>query len=349
MSHRRRFRTVALGGVIGVSLIGFAATCWSEPAATERALVQPVLAGAAIETLGAGAVNWTTGVVMATGIGAAPANPANAAQARAMTERAAYAIAVRNLLEALKGVRVDSTTVVENLLVRNDAIRTQVTGIVKGARPIKTLYQPDGSVEVTVAIALNGNLTELLLPKDFGRALSVTGPALPLLPSTPSLMTSPQARPAPHSPPIPAASASTPPKAEPVPAAPSVSVPAGPLPASPPQPETYTGLIVDARGLGLKPALAPQLLNEAGSELYAAAVLSRDLAVQAGVAGYSKDLVAGSRQARVTDNPLIVKGLKASGAKSTNVVLGEEAVRLIGQTEPTSQYLKQGRVVFVYD
>jgi len=36
-----------------------------------------------------GKVDWTTGVITAVGIGAPPAQPANAAQARAMAERAA--------------------------------------------------------------------------------------------------------------------------------------------------------------------------------------------------------------------------------------------------------------------
>ena len=78
----------------------------------------------AIETLGAGTVNWTSGEVLATGIGAPPARAANPAQTRAMAERAAYAVALRNLLETVKGVRVDSETVVENHIVRNDTIRT---------------------------------------------------------------------------------------------------------------------------------------------------------------------------------------------------------------------------------
>jgi hypothetical protein len=106
---------------------------------------------------------------------------------------------------------------------------------------------------------------------------------------------------------------------------------------------------VDARGLGLKPALAPRLLDEQGKELYAGEVLTRDQAVQAGVAGYAKDLIAGSRQPRVTDRPLIVKALKASGNKSTDIVLGAEGVKAIQQSDPTSHYLKQARVVVIYD
>jgi hypothetical protein len=106
---------------------------------------------------------------------------------------------------------------------------------------------------------------------------------------------------------------------------------------------------VDARGLGLRPALAPRLLDEQGKELYAGDVLTRDQAVHAGVAGYSRDLIAGSRQPRVTDRPLIVKGIKTSGSKSTDIVLGPEGVNAIQQTEPTSHFLQQARVVVVYD
>src|SRR5512139_2950167 len=80
-----------------------------------------------------GKVDWTTGVVTAVGIGAPPANAANPAQARAMAERAAQVVAYRNLLEAVKGVRVDSTTTVENFMVTSDVIRTQVSGFVQGA------------------------------------------------------------------------------------------------------------------------------------------------------------------------------------------------------------------------
>ena len=120
-------------------------------------------------------------------------------------------------------------------------------------------------------------------------------------------------------------------------------------PAPAPSVQGYTGLIVDARGLGLKPALAPRLLDEQGHELYAGAVLAREQAVEAGIAGYAKDMVAGSRQARVTDNPLIVKAVKTSGSKSTDIVLGREGVKAIQQSEPTAQYLRQARVVVVYD
>ena len=125
--------------------------------------------GDAVEQTSSGAINWTTSEVYATGIGAPPAKAANAAQARAMAERAAFVVALRNLLETVKGVRVDSETVVENFMVKSDVIRTRVDGIVKGARTIKTSYLSDGSVETQVAMPLKGALMDALVPENFGR------------------------------------------------------------------------------------------------------------------------------------------------------------------------------------
>ncbi|NTV01035.1 MAG: hypothetical protein HGA55_07955, partial [Methanoregulaceae archaeon] len=112
-----------------------------------------------------GKVDWTTGVITAVGIGAPPAQPANPAQARAMAERAAQVVAYRNLLEAVKGVRVDSTTLVENFMVTSDVIKTEVNGIVQGAMIMDKKYMSDGSVEVTVGMKLTGALADSLLPK----------------------------------------------------------------------------------------------------------------------------------------------------------------------------------------
>src|SRR5512143_3135481 len=155
-----------------------------------------------------GKIDWSTGVITSVGIGAPPAQPANAAQARAMAERAAQVVAYRNLLEAVKGVRLASTTTVENFMVTSDVIKTEVSGIIQGAMVMDKKYMSDGSVEVTVGMKLSGALADALLAKG-----PATAPAMP---------------------------------------APQAGTPA----------QLYTGLIVDARGLGVRPAMAPKILNE---------------------------------------------------------------------------------------
>lgn len=290
-------------------LLASATLCASVPVQAERD-------GAAIEAVGPGMVNWTTKVVTAAGIGAPPEKASSPGQARAMAERAAFSVAIRNLLEAVKGIQVDSATLVENYVVKDDVVKTRVTGLIRGAQVIKKEVQPDGGVEVTVGVSLTGELFDAVVSKGFGRKVPAAEPVHPA-PRTPEPAPTPRA-----------------------PAEPPSAVAAA---------DAYTGLLVDARGLGLRPALAPRLLDEQGKEFYASEVLDRAKAVEAGVAGYAKDMVAGSRQARVTDNPLIVKGVKASGEKATDITIGGEGVKAIRQAEPTSHFLQQGRVVVVYD
>ncbi len=71
--------------------------------------------------------------------------------------------ALRNLLEAVKGVRVDADTTVENFITKNDIVMTRVSGIVKGATEVDKRYLSDGGVEVTVAVYLTGELLAVML------------------------------------------------------------------------------------------------------------------------------------------------------------------------------------------
>lgn len=112
-----------------------------------------------------GRADWTTGIVTAKGIGIPPKNPASALQAKEMARTAAWAVALRNLLEAVKGVYVDSTTTVSNYVTTNDEVRTRVEGMVKGAKLVKEQEMPDGSYETTVEMKLTGDFSGVVLPK----------------------------------------------------------------------------------------------------------------------------------------------------------------------------------------
>jgi len=244
-----------------------------------------------------GKVDWTTGVITAVGIGAPPAQPANAAQARVMTERAAQVVAYRNLLEAVKGVRVDSTTTVENFINTSDVIRTDVSGIIQGATIMDKKYMSDGSVEVTIGMKLTGALADDLLPK--------TPPTPPT--GLTGILTS----------------------------------------ASPGQ--LYTGLIVDARGLGVKPAMAPKILNEDGKEVYGSAWINRDYAVREGMVGYLKDPVQAQTNPRVTDKPLMVKALKVAGDARVDMVITNADAALLQSASENLSMLQKCRVIILVD
>jgi len=245
-----------------------------------------------------GKVDWTTGVITAVGIGAPPAQPANAAQARAMAERAAQVVALRNLLEAVKGVRVDSTTTVENFMVSSDIIKTEVSGFIQGAMPVDKKYMSDGSVEVTVAMRLTGALADALLPK--GAAMPPTSAAVP-----------------------------------------------GGTPQG--QGQLYTGLIVDARGLGVRPAMAPKILNEDGKEVYGSAWINRDYAVREGMVGYLKDPAAAQTNPRVTDKPMMVKAIKVAGDARVDMVISNTDAATLQSASQNLSMLEKCRVIILVD
>jgi hypothetical protein len=308
------------------------------------AIAQPVNQTDAIETKDSGTINWTNGEVYAIGIGAPPARPVNAAQARAMAERAAFVVALRNLLETVKGVRVDSETVVENFMTKSDVIRTHVEGIVKGARIVQTKYLSDGSVETLVSMPMKGAFMNAIIPETFGGS---TG-SIPLKPA-PVL-------------PRPADKKPTPPTPEPVkpspekkaePAKPEPPQPAQPSPA-PSQPTvafkggTATGVVIDGRGLGLRPALLPKIVDPQGQEIYVGQVVTRTNAVEQGVAGYAKDVNAAANNFRVTDNPVVIKGINASGSAKTDVMLGQADAQSLRQLSNKGDFLQYCRVIIVY-
>jgi hypothetical protein len=311
--------------------------------------------GDAVEIVSSGAINWTVGEITATGIGAPPAQPANAAQARAMAERAAFVVALRNLLEIVKGVRVDSESVVENFMVKSDVIRTRVDGTVKGARIVKTQYMSDGSVEVRVVMPLKGALLDALVPENFGRPSGTTVPQKPApapQPAKPGTPSPPPQKPAEPVKPLPSTPAPAAPEKKPEPQ----KQPEPSKPAAPPEGEitaafkggVATGLVIDGRGLGLKPALLPKIIDSQGQEIYVGQVVTRTNAVEQGVAGYAKDVNAAANNFRVTDNPAVIKGLRASGTARTDIVVGHADAQTLRQLGSKGDFLQHCRVIIVY-
>ncbi|MCE9671239.1 LPP20 family lipoprotein [Myxococcus stipitatus] len=104
----------------------------------------------------------------------------------------------------------------------------------------------------------------------------------------------------------------------------------------------YTGLVVDARGLGVKPVLAPRLLDASGKAVYGAAALPSQARGSTGVAAWFDDLDAAKRAALVGEKPMVVK---ATGAKGSDLVLAADDVKTLGEVD--TRFLSEGRVVIV--
>jgi len=273
-----------------------------------------------IEKIGTnGNINWSAGYIEAVGIGAPPEKFIGKIQARPMALRAAELVAKRNLLEITKGVRIDSTTLVKDFVVESDVINSQVEGIVKGATVVKQEYMSDGSVEVTVRMPLLGDFSSAIMPK-----------ALDKKPEGRSYTAEPRKPVAP--PERPTAQPAAPPKA---PATSSGSV--------------YTGMVVDARGMQTRPAMSPKILDENGQEVYGSVVVEREFAVQQGMSGYARDLTSAQSNARVTNNPLTVKGVKTQGPGKSDIVISNADAAALRSAADNLSFMKKCRVMIVLD
>jgi len=111
----------------------------------------------------------------------------------------------------------------------------------------------------------------------------------------------------------------------------------------------YTGLIVDARGLGLRPALAPKIVDQNGMEVYGTGSVSRDYALQVGVVGYEKDLNRARANERVTNNPLVVKAVEVTGTHNTDIVISNQEANMIRASAQNLNYLQQCKVMLILD
>ena len=250
-----------------------------------------------------GNVDWDSRVITVTGMGAAPPNAMNPAQARMMARRAAVVDGYRQLAEVVKGVNVDSETTVENMMVTSDVIKTKVSGLIQGASVVAEQAIPGGGYEVTMQMPM------------FGGSNSLASAVMP------ASQTSPEAFPAP-------------------------AVPTGSSAADAPSGKAegvYTGLVVDCRGLGLKPVMSPVIKNEQGSPIYGFKNLDYDKVIQYGMASYSTDP---GNVARAGSHPLVVKALKVENHNGYPVISVSDANKVLIENGAT-HFLDATCVVFI--
>lgn len=127
-----------------------------------------------VERLQHGEVNWTDKTVLATGSGAPNLKLSNVAQIRLNAERAAELSAYKNIIEALKGVRVTAQSLGGDQLGKTQ-IRAQVEGLLRGCKKVDTRYFSDYGVDVVVKCPLDGALAAVLHPQGDYKPVELKG------------------------------------------------------------------------------------------------------------------------------------------------------------------------------
>ena len=257
--------------------------------------------------------------VEADGFGLPPAYAVSEAQARLMARRAAIADAQRNLAEQIAGVQVDSETTVQNLQVSSDVVKTRVSALIKGAKIISESAE-DGAYHVVMALPLygvNNSLASAVLPQISRResfpATIAPEPDEPLYtPTQPETTT-------------------------------VTTTTTRTTTITNRQSGTYTGVIIDCTGLGLRSAMSPVIKTTAGEPIYGYKNLDSKKVIKNGMAGYSNGF--GGNISRAGSNPLVVKAVGVD--HYFNPVVNVADAKIILEENGYTHFLDNCAVVFI--
>jgi hypothetical protein len=112
-------------------------------------------------------------------------------------------------------------------------------------------------------------------------------------------------------------------------------------------PESITGLVVNARGLGLTPSMAPRILDESGREIYGAEIVNDKGLQQGGIASYAKTDEKAAE--RTGSKPFVVKALRIADKSKTDVVISNADADKLRDPSTNLSFLADGKVVILVD
>ena len=110
--------------------------------------------------------------------------------------------------------------------------------------------------------------------------------------------------------------------------------------------QSYTGLVVDCRGLNINPVMSPVIKNADGTSIYGHQNLNYDRIIVNGMASYSSDAYDQISQQRAGNNPLVVKAVRLDDFNANPVVSVADADRIL-VANAKNKFLSNCAVVFV--
>ncbi len=307
--------------------------------------------------LAAGSSNVAArGTAYATGYGAIGNEEQNDAAAYLKARNDAKLDALRNLVMRINHVRIDSSATNSGLDAK-DRIKAEVHGFVDGAQIISERQIPCGRntiLEVTVAVPLGPNhVPNVDVAHLRGLKAIAMKPRVVI-----RVAAAPVAPPAPCAPRQAAvsvyASASLsvrcPQRRAPAASAPVAAAPAPCPPRSASVRPSVTGLIVDARGLGVDRDMAPKIRGEDGSVLWGNDEVDIESLIEKGLVTYAHSLREAHNNCRAGENPMVVRAIRRSGGPfNCDVVLNEEDADRVMRSNRRNEFLENWSVVFVVD
>ena len=257
-------------------------------------------------------INWTTGSLNASGHHEAERKIDGEFVDCEEALMAAKLMAHNNLLKAAKAVRIKGDMTVGGFAGDNEHIIARLMDMIKNTSVARQQFSTNGLVEVFVDMGFYGSFSQLVLPKEIRHVETIQ----------------PFKKNAPKQPP---------------------ADQMNPEEEAEEKKEIFSGLIVDARGLGIKPVLSPKIVDENNQEIYGPAFISREIAVQNGICIYESNLAAARLNFRVLENPLVVKAIRKIKTDGTELVISNTDALKIRSASEHLAFLKQCRVIIVVD
>jgi len=250
---------------------------------------------------------------------------------KAQALEAARTVAQKNLLEALKGVKIDAVTTVNQLMLNNSLILKTVGGVLRGAvecpdEPPKYFGNPNSKVQcaqvcMMVKFLYNANGVKMLIPilKEYKKA-----------------------HPEYTQPPTPEKLAENKEKVEKI----SEEV----------KPKEYDGVIIDAREISYEPQLMPVIMakssmDEAPKVVFAPAMVDEKYVQRKGavVANVATDTQLQTiLQKWGIKHPLKVKATAYDDVTGGIIISRDDAIKIAVANEKT-HFLEKGNVIILFN
>lgn len=256
--------------------------------------------------------NWEDGYIeVMAGATADMKDTVNLGHAYSIATKTARHLAYEKLAETVNGLNLYSDATYDRELMMDANLRTVMKAMIRGARVVNEEKSrfSDGSLWVEVTLGLK------LYGKD-----GLLAPSLDWQRRHPEKM-QPAEKPTPVQP---------------------VAAAAAPS-------RKYTGLIIDASGLGASPAMLPKIVSQNGHVLYGTGEIMRDYVVRMGLMGYQNSVARARAQERVGANPLVIKAVAVSGKNKCDYVISAADTALVQAAATATPLLKECRVVAVLD
>lgn len=258
-----------------------------------------------------GCIDWENGIIYATGMGVPNPKFETQAQKTYSAYQAAKTVAMRNLLQMVEGINITSTRTVKAGMLEDDTINTQISGKI---RQVQEAGRPqtmnDGSVWVTMKMFMRDIISILVNNQKFAFK---SGDMFQRPQQKPTVQDQPEAKSSEY---------------------------------GGDENTVYSGVIIDARGTGVTPAMSPKIYSPDGKEVYGSIAVERDFALKHGVVGYVKEVEKAKENDRVKGNPLMIKAT-LKGGSSSDLVLSQEDAELLNKLDATQSFLREARVIVI--